>query len=140
MYSTSSPTKAGNELGELQDDNGGDNSKLKGIVWEGMGLFDSATTEMRRMRNQKKDGSILAQMKITSKEVIPNEIVYNNLGEVQRVKDIYETSPENSPVSSLLFFYRYLLTPDRSLPVRPLRIQLPRSNRYAAHGSQELCH
>lgn len=64
-----------------------------------MNLFDSATTEMKRMRNQKKDGSILAQMKKTSKTVVPNEIIYNTQGEFQRVKDMYETSPECSPVS-----------------------------------------
>lgn len=65
-----------------------------------MDLFDSATTQMKRMRNQKKDGTILAQMKKTSKVVAPNEFTYNTQGELQRIKDIYETSPECSPVSS----------------------------------------
>ena len=85
---------------EVLDDSAvSDNSKLKGIYWPGMALFDSATPEMRRMRNQKKDGSILAQMKKTSKIVVPDEVIYNTQGEFQRVKDIYETSPECSPVS-----------------------------------------
>lgn len=87
---------------EFQDDSVSDNSKLKGIFWPGMNLFDSATTEMKRMRNQKKDGSILAQMKKTSKIVVPNEFIYNTQGELQRVKDIYETSPECSPVSIII--------------------------------------
>lgn len=82
------------------DDSVSDNSKLKGIYWPGMDLFDSATTQMKRMRNQKKDGTILAQMKKTSKVVTPNEFTYNTQGELQRIKDIYETSPECSPVSS----------------------------------------
>ena len=82
------------------DDSVSDNSKLKGIYWPGMDLFDSATTQMKRMRNQKKDGTILAQMKKTSKVVTPNEFTYNTQGELQRIKDIYETSPECSPVSA----------------------------------------
>ncbi|KAK2861258.1 hypothetical protein FQN49_004380, partial [Arthroderma sp. PD_2] len=41
-------------------------SRLKGIFWPGMDIFDSATEEMRRKRNQKKDGSILKQMEETS--------------------------------------------------------------------------
>ncbi len=64
-----------------------------------MALFDSATAEMKRMRNQKKDGSILVQMKNTSRDVKPDEFVYDVKGELQRVKDIYESSPLPSPVS-----------------------------------------
>ncbi|KFY29704.1 hypothetical protein V494_08529 [Pseudogymnoascus sp. VKM F-4513 (FW-928)] len=85
---------------ELQADTESDNSKLKGVYWPGMDLFDSATAEMKRMRNQRKDGSILAQMRTTSREVEPNEIIYNTRGELQRVKDIYESSVEGSPVKS----------------------------------------
>lgn len=64
-----------------------------------MDLFDSATAEMKRMRNQRKDGSILAQMQTTSREVEPNEIIYNTQGELQRIRDIYDSSVEGSPVS-----------------------------------------
>ena len=89
---SSSPIKSG----EAQAT--GDSSKLKGICWPGMDLFDSATAEMKRMRNQKKDGSILRRMKNTSRDVLPNEVCYFPMGEVHRVKDIYESSPEPSPV------------------------------------------
>jgi geranylgeranyl transferase type-2 subunit beta len=86
----------------LQVDTESDNSKLKGVYWPGMDLFDSATAEMKRMRNQRKDGSILAQMKTTSREVEPNEIIYNTQGELQRIRDIYDSSAEESPVSFTL--------------------------------------
>ncbi|KFY18007.1 hypothetical protein V491_04888 [Pseudogymnoascus sp. VKM F-3775] len=83
---------------ELRADADSDNSRLKGIYWPGMDLFDSATAEMKRMRNQRKDGSILAQMKTTSRGVEPNEIIYNTQGELQRIRDIYDSSVEGSPV------------------------------------------
>jgi hypothetical protein len=54
-----------------------DNSKLKGVLWPGMHLFDAATAEMRRRRNQKKDGSTLMQMEKTSKQVQPTEVIYS---------------------------------------------------------------
>jgi hypothetical protein len=81
----------------------GDGSKLKGVFWPGMNLFDSATTEMKRMRNQRKDGTILAQMKSTSLGVEPNEYIYTIEGEFQRVRDIFDSSTESSPVSFLVY-------------------------------------
>src|ERR1700733_8468000 len=51
--------------------------KLKGVLWPGMHLFDAATVEMRRKRNQKKDGSALMQMEKTSKGVHPTEVIYS---------------------------------------------------------------
>jgi hypothetical protein len=64
-----------------------------------MDLFDSATPELKRMRNQKKDGSILEQMMATSKEVEPAEISYHPNGEFRASRDIFgPLSTENSPV------------------------------------------
>jgi hypothetical protein len=51
--------------------------KLKGVLWPGMHLFDAATVEMRRKRNQKKDGSALMQMEKSSKNVHPTEVIYS---------------------------------------------------------------
>jgi hypothetical protein len=64
-----------------------ENSKLKGVVWPGMDLFDAATAEMRRRRNQKKDGSALIQMERSSRTVEPTEVIYSPEGTVvkQRV-------------------------------------------------------
>ncbi|KAH0538161.1 hypothetical protein FGG08_005219 [Glutinoglossum americanum] len=50
--------------------------RVKGVYWPGMGLFDSATPEQKRTRNQKKDGTVLAQMEINSTEVEPNELIF----------------------------------------------------------------
>lgn len=66
-----------------------------------MNLFDSATPEMKRMRNQRKDGSILEQMKVTSSVVEPLEFVYHADGELRNTRDIFgPLSIENSPVCS----------------------------------------
>ena len=76
-----------------------DSTKLKGIYWPGMNLFDSATPEMKRMRNQRKDGSILEQMIATSNIVEPLEFVYHADGELRNTRDIFAPlSIENSPV------------------------------------------
>ncbi|KAJ2897876.1 hypothetical protein MKZ38_004335 [Zalerion maritima] len=45
--------------------------KLKGAVWPGMGLFDSATQEQKRKRNQRKGPQVLATMKRYSEMVQP---------------------------------------------------------------------
>lgn len=75
--------------------------KLKGVKWPGMDLFDSATPEMKRVRNQRKDVSVLEQMKETSMAVRPTEYVYNIDGDFQKVRDIFgPLSCETSPVSS----------------------------------------
>ena len=80
-----------------------DSAKLKGIVWPGMDLFDSATPEMVRMRNQKKDGSILEQMIATSIEIEPAEISYHANGEFRSSRDIFgPLSTENTPVRTEL--------------------------------------
>ena len=66
-----------------------------------MDLFDSATPEMKRLRNQRKDSSVLAQMQIMSAQITPTEVVYNLNGEFQKSRDIFgPLSPcEPSPVS-----------------------------------------
>jgi hypothetical protein len=67
-----------------------------------MDLFDSATPEMKRMRNQKKDGAILEQMLATSMGTEPAEISYHANGEFRASRDIFgPLSTENSPVSTL---------------------------------------
>jgi hypothetical protein len=76
-----------------------ENIKLKGIYWPGMDLFDSATPEMKRMRNQRKDGTVLEQMMATSTVVEPVEFVYHADGELRNTRDIFDPpSIENSPV------------------------------------------
>lgn len=76
-----------------------DRSKLKGALWPGMSVFDSATESQKRKRNQRKDASILKQMQQTSAEVEPTEIIWSEDGEFQRMRDIYASpSIDGSPV------------------------------------------
>ena len=73
-------------LGSLLDDDASvddmpnDETKLKGIKWPGMDIFDSATAEMRRKRNQKKHASVLRSLQATSEVVEPTEIVWDTEG------------------------------------------------------------
>ncbi|KAK3300834.1 uncharacterized protein B0H64DRAFT_24680 [Chaetomium fimeti] len=84
------------ESTEFDDEN--DASKLKGVRYPGMGLFDSADEIQKRMRNQRKDDSVLKQMEETSSGIVPNEFVWAEDGEFQRIRDIYATpSIEGSP-------------------------------------------
>lgn len=66
-----------------------DNTKLKGIMWPGMDLFDSATDYMKRTRNQKKDGSLLRRMEQSSESIEATEVIYSPGGKElkQRVID-----------------------------------------------------
>lgn len=85
------------ESTEFDDD---DASKLKGVRYPGMGLFDSADETQKRMRNQRKDDSVLKSMEETSSGIVPNEFVWTENGDFQRIRDIYASpSIEGSPVS-----------------------------------------
>lgn len=67
-----------------------------------MDLFDSATPVMKRMRNQKKDGTILEQMLATARDTEPAEISYHPNGDFRASRDIFgPLSTENSPVGIL---------------------------------------
>jgi hypothetical protein len=85
---------------DTEDETEKEVSKLKGIYWPGMDLFDSATAEMKRMRNQKKDGTALQQMKRSSAGIEPTEWVFNANGEFRKARDIFDESTESSPVST----------------------------------------
>ncbi|KAF2222196.1 hypothetical protein BDZ85DRAFT_283303 [Elsinoe ampelina] len=53
-----------------------DSTLLKGIIWPGMDLFDSATPEMRRKRNQKKSLDVVDRLQATSNMIEATEVVY----------------------------------------------------------------
>lgn len=77
-------------------------AKLKGVVHEGMGLFDSATPEMKRKRNQKKDVSVLARLELNSIEVEATELVWSSpsLGNLKRMKPITGNPDSDEDTSS----------------------------------------
>lgn len=55
----------------------GDPSKLKGVFWPGMDLFDAATNEMKRQRNQKKAASATERLELMSQQVEATECKFN---------------------------------------------------------------
>lgn len=74
--------------------------KLKGPQWPGMALFDSASPEAQRMRNQKKEHSSLEQMEYTSTIVQPLERIYFLDGSLKKERPItgdVESSPLIEP-------------------------------------------
>lgn len=82
----------------IQDDD--DAKHRKGIQWPGMHIFDAATPDGKRMRNQRKDARVLKEMLLDSLSVEPAEISYNRNGEFRASRDIYgPLSTESSPVS-----------------------------------------
>lgn len=75
---------------------------LKGVQWPGMDIFDSASPEAQRKRNQKKNISVIAQMELNSTSVEPLERIYWPEGRLKMERVItgnVESSPpkEESP-------------------------------------------
>ncbi|EHY52192.1 hypothetical protein HRR83_003245 [Exophiala dermatitidis] len=73
-----------------------EHSKLKGTVWPGMDLFDAASDDMKRKRNQKKDGSVLRRMERLSALVEPREVVYSPGGHVKKARHIDDLEDDSS--------------------------------------------
>jgi hypothetical protein len=65
-----------------------ESTKLKGVYWPGMDIFDSATPEMRRKRNQKKDSSVVEQLELNSQEVDATELIFTPRGSFKRQRRI----------------------------------------------------
>lgn len=75
--------------------------KLKGSIWPGMSIFDSATPEMKRMRNQKKHGSVLENMAMNSQSIQQDEFVWDDqMFAITRTRNVYDDpSIDGSQVS-----------------------------------------
>ena len=73
---------------------------LKGVKWPGMSIFDSASLEAQRLRNQKKDGSLLEQMEHNSAVVEQMERIYwpdGSLKQERLITGNVESSPLKEP-------------------------------------------
>lgn len=57
-----------------------DSSRLKGVFWPGMDIFDSATPEAKRKRNQRKDVSVIEKLEQDSTIVQATENVWSPQG------------------------------------------------------------
>lgn len=71
---------------------------LKGIIFPGMDIFDSATDQARKIRNQKKNGQIQAQMLATSRDTEPIQMSYHPDGKFRESRDMY-LDPLSEPTS-----------------------------------------
>ncbi|KAH6606557.1 hypothetical protein Trco_005710 [Trichoderma cornu-damae] len=82
---------------EIQDEllGSGDTMALKGQIWPGMGKMDLANEDMKRTRNQRKPKSVIEKMRRTSEGIEPTQVVMTAEFEVERIKDVYDSS---SPV------------------------------------------
>lgn len=80
--------------------------KLKGVFWPGMDLFDSATPEQKKRRNQKKEVKVLKNLMAISEEVVPVQVSYYANGEVRESRDIFGPLSDNEDfVSTLLVLF-----------------------------------
>lgn len=73
---------------------------LKGVKWPGMSLFDSASLNAQRLRNQKKDDSVLEQMEQNSAMVEQMERIYWPDGSLKKQRLItgnVDSSPLKEP-------------------------------------------
>lgn len=60
----------------------------KGVQWPGMAMFDSATPEMKRKRNQKKSVNVVRQLQLTSEIIEPEELVFDSSGTLRKTRTI----------------------------------------------------
>ncbi|KAI9728959.1 MAG: hypothetical protein M1828_000044 [Chrysothrix sp. TS-e1954] len=63
-------------------------ARLKGVIWPGMDIFDSATPYMRRKRNQKKETSVVERLEYNSQQVDAMERIYTPSGELKKQRKI----------------------------------------------------
>jgi hypothetical protein len=90
---------ADDDVDAVVADGDADRSKLKGVFWPGMSLFDSATPDQKRKRNQRKDVKVVRNMELVAAGVEPIECIWSEDISLQRTRDIYATpSPVGSPV------------------------------------------
>ncbi|CAD0111630.1 unnamed protein product [Aureobasidium uvarum] len=73
-------------VGDVDDED--ESSKLKGIVWPGMGLFDAATPELKKKRNQKKDVSVNDRLATMSGGIMKEELIFSASGTLLKTRII----------------------------------------------------
>ena len=88
------PSTGTESIGQIQS------PVLKGVRYEGMNIFDSASPEARRRRNQKKDGSRIEQMQRDSEAVEQLERIYFSDGTLKKER-LITGSVESSPPREL---------------------------------------
>lgn len=74
--------------------------KLKGVFWPGMDLFDSATPEQKKRRNQRKEVKVLKNLMAISEEVVPLQVSYYANGDIRESRDIFGPLSDNEDLVS----------------------------------------
>jgi hypothetical protein len=82
-----------------------------------MDIFDSATEQMRRKRNQKKDGTILKQMERTSENIQPTELVFSPGGTLRKERRISGMVEDSSPIKGETPIPKRRVTRPRCVPL-----------------------
>ena len=124
-------------IGETDDENQdsmdekiSDATRLKGIYWPGMDLFDSASPTAKRKRNQKKDGSILEQMRTNSAIVEPTELIFWAGGDLKMKRQI-TGQVESSPFKEETPKFRRQRPQAKKGPLESISTNVPRLKRKA---------
>lgn len=73
-------------------------TRLKGVYWPGMDLFDAATEDKKRQRNQKKDASTFKAMEEASTATEPNEMVFSPSGTLRKEREITGYVEDDDPL------------------------------------------
>ncbi|KAJ6139832.1 hypothetical protein N7471_006318 [Penicillium samsonianum] len=102
-------------------------ARLKGVLWPGMDIFDSATVQMRRRRNQKKDSGVLKMMELTSSLVEPTEQVFSPHGTLLKERVITGNVEEYSPLKGETPIPRRSLARTRSTRLTKADPNVPRA-------------
>lgn len=71
---------------------------LKGIIYPGMGRFDSATPDKQRGRNQPKNERFMEIMRLTSESIQPTEEIYSPGGSLAKRRPITGMPELDSPL------------------------------------------
>lgn len=98
--STASPSQSYQRSRQTSETTTTNVVKLKGPHWPGMALFDSASPKAQRLRNQKKEHSMLQQMEYSSTIVEPLERIFFPEWTLKKERPItgnVESSPFKEP-------------------------------------------
>lgn len=102
-----------------------------------MDLFDAATAEMRRRRNQKKDGSTLLQMEKTSKIVEPTEVIFSEGWTSIKQRPITGMVDDSSPLKGETPVPKKAVRGKR-LPLAEINVNVPRNAKRPMKAAEAL--
>lgn len=96
------PSEDGSSVSENGTEDGTANNRftLKGTRFTGMGGFDAATEDQRRMRNQRKPKEVTDQLEASSRLITTVEVVCDLNLVPQRKRDVYDEPSEDESIVS----------------------------------------